>query len=119
MIALGYNHDRQKFAGTNSNVPKTKGTDGMKIKALVPADGWFFTHETAGGTPNILRLAVWAVIDGKDGDDQVVGMIGVIGGGDNSVLNGTLRLVSVPPVTGTYKHLDDFTPDEQMAFEMA
>lgn len=54
-------------------------------------------------------LAGWAVIEGtKEEGDTVIGMVSAMGGGDNnSVMPGICRLVTVPPVLGSYKHKNE------------
>ena len=83
----------------------------MKCKNIIPADDWFFViSETSNGVKMIVwRLAAWGI---SSEDEEVVGLVSVVGGGDNSVMKGTCHLVAIPPLEGTYKHLIELTPDE-------
>ena len=70
----------------------------MLIKSFSPCADWFFVYNDAEGTELSIRLAGWALTEGKDGADVVVGMVAA---GTGS------QLVAVPQVTGVYKHEGD------------
>lgn len=70
----------------------------MLIKSFSPCADWFFVYNDAEGKEISIRLAGWALTEGKDGADVVVGMV--------PAQTGT-QLVSVPQLTGTYIHEGD------------
>lgn len=67
----------------------------MSIKSFAPCSDWFFVCRDAQGKESAQRLAGWAVTEGKDGEDVVVGMVAT---------TGTRQLAQVPQVAGTYRH---------------
>lgn len=71
-----------------------------KIVQIMPADGWYFIHAnpTIQSDPPVVahRLAAFAVTD----DGRVFGLVGIA---VTPVSGRPPNLVSVPPVTGSYK----------------
>ena len=86
----------------------------MKIKSFSPCSDWYFTFAGSHGQINY-QLAGWAVAEGSDGGaDQIIGMVAASGGGpSDKVMGNTCRLVTVPPVHGTYKHVSELAPIQQ------
>ncbi|MBF4800254.1 methionyl-tRNA formyltransferase [Aeromonas hydrophila] len=76
------------------------------FKQIMPADGWYFRHETAqqNGTFVMYPLAAWALTY----DGNVIGLIAA-----NFQDQQPQRLFGVPPVPGMYKHADELTPAEK------
>lgn len=80
----------------------------MNIKSFTPVHDWFFCFtDSMSKITTKYPLAGWAVITDANGKDEVVGMVSVTGGGQNSIMPGVCRLVIVPPVEGTYKHASE------------
>jgi hypothetical protein len=80
----------------------------MKIKSFSPTTDWYFVF--CGVKDEIVnyRLAGFATVEGEGGEsDQIVGMVPVTGGGQNSIMPGVCHLSTVPPVNGTYKHFSE------------
>jgi len=81
----------------------------MGIKAFSPCNDWFFVFEDPQGNTVNYRLAGWAVCEEGNGDQVVVGMVPVEGGGNSPVMPGQCRLALVPPIAGIYKHASEIT----------
>lgn len=82
----------------------------MIKRNLVPATDWFFIIDADPPTTNeetVWRIALWA----ENEDGSVYGLISVKRGGRDDISNQAVAsLVSVPPLKGVYKHLNDLTP---------
>lgn len=77
----------------------------MKIKSFSPCADWYFVFKDPMGKTINYQLAGYAVVEGANGEaDSVVGLVPVDGGGQDKTMPGTCRLVTVPPVHGTYTH---------------
>ncbi|MGL5845371.1 MAG: hypothetical protein ACRCYG_01985 [Aeromonas veronii] len=76
------------------------------FKQIMPADGWYFRHETAqqNGEFVLYRLAAWALTH----DGKVIGLVAA-----NFQDQRPQRLITVPPVAGVYKHTDDLNIHEK------
>jgi hypothetical protein len=89
----------------------------VMYKQIMPADGWHFVAKDDTSERLIVYpLAGWALVD--DGS-AVIGLVGdVLGGGpkrESSSHKSMARLVSVPPIEGTYKHMSAMTQAELAA----
>jgi hypothetical protein len=65
----------------------------MKIKSFSPTTDWYFVF--CGVKDEIVnyRLAGFATVEGEGGEsDQIVGMVPVTGGGQNSIMPGVCHL---------------------------
>ncbi|MBV7417700.1 hypothetical protein KW830_04460 [Comamonas sp. CMM03] len=82
-----------------------------KTVQIIPANDWFFIH-AGDKKPTVHVIAAWALKD----DGTTVGLIGGVQTGPGTVCPGN-RLVGVPPVLGTYKHLRDLSQAEREALE--
>jgi hypothetical protein len=90
-------------------------------KQITPSDGWYFvSKDETNGKPIIFAVAAWALVE--DGS-AVIGLIGEVRGGGQRLPSSShksmARLVSVPPIEGTYKHLSTMTPAELGAVKPA
>ncbi|MFK0665720.1 hypothetical protein [Aeromonas salmonicida] len=76
------------------------------FKQIMPADGWYFRHETAqqNGDFVMYRLAAWALTH----DGNVIGLVAA-----NFQDQQPQRLFGVPPVPGVYKHAEELTKAER------
>lgn len=76
------------------------------FKQIMPADGWYFRHETAqqDGSFVMYRLAGWALTH----DGNVIGLVAA-----NFQDQQPQRLFTVPPVPGVYKHVEELTGGEK------
>lgn len=90
-----------------------KPLNNPKTIQIIPASDWFFIHE--GQTKPVVHIvAVWALKE----DGTTVGLIGGVPTGPGSISPSPVsRLVGVPPVIGTYKHLLDLTQEERAALD--
>lgn len=80
---------------------------------IIPANDWFFIH-AGDKKPTVHVIAAWAL----RADGATVGLIGGVPTGPGSIMNDPVRkLVGVPPVLGTYKHLRDLTKAEREALD--
>lgn len=74
----------------------------MKFVTLSSCTGWEFVHEGPGTSGEVVHpIAAWGIT----GEGDVVGLMAVSGGGADRNMPGTCRLVSVPPVKGTYRQV--------------
>lgn len=88
----------------------------MGYKAIIPASDWVFVvfPEQERNELVVWRLACWGLTDQGD----AIGLVSVAGGGQNdSVMQGTCRLVAPPPLRGIYKHVSELDKDEQVALQ--
>lgn len=84
-----------------------------KTVQIIPANDWFFIHDSVDSKrPVVHIIAAWALKE----DGATVGLIGGVQTGPGTV-SPVSRLVGVPPVLGTYKHLRDLSQAEREALE--
>ncbi|CAJ4326895.1 Uncharacterised protein [Burkholderia pseudomallei] len=91
----------------------------VKITNVQPCSDWFFVAPAnqSGGKPIVYRLAAWATaVDGEEGQ-AIVGLVPVMSTGKEEVLQRVPRLVPVPAIGGSYKHLKDLAPTEASTIE--
>lgn len=80
----------------------------MKYTGMMPATDWFFVHKIEGGgtkrTHTVHHLAAWAITD----EGKITGLVPV---SDTRIQNGlTAKLVTPPPIEGSYVHREQLTP---------
>ena len=83
----------------------------MKIASVTPATDWFFCHEHPEDATRFVfhRIAVWALYE----DGTVRGLIGGVPVGPQNPHVKEQKLISVPPVNGIFRHLDDMSELER------
>ncbi|WP_141718707.1 hypothetical protein [Burkholderia cenocepacia] len=91
----------------------------MKITNVQPCADWFFVAPSnePGGKPIVYRLAAWGTAVDDEGGQAIVGLVPVMSTGKEGVLPRAPRLVPVPAIGGTYKHLKDLAPAEVSTIE--
>lgn len=87
-------------------------------KQITPASDWFFVSKYKDKTTNmpiVFRIVAWATTNDKL--SVPIGLIGefITGGSDDAAISKIPRLVSVPPIQGSYKHLSSLTEEEKIA----
>lgn len=84
-----------------------------KTVQIIPANDWFFIHERDKKL-TVHIIAAWAL----RADGVTVGLIGGFPTGPGVIGDDpTRKLINVPQVRGTYKHLRDLTQAERTALE--
>ena len=79
-----------------------------QVVSIVPAQDWFFVHESqTPNQPTAHRVAAWAL----DSSGETIGLIGGVPTGQGTLCESN-RLVGVPPVKGSYKHLSNLNEAE-------
>ena len=78
----------------------------VKILSLTPCTDWFYIGEDAStGKLVIFRVAAWALR--SDGD-----VVGMIAAATARTVENEARLVTPPPIGGSYYHRDSLTADQ-------
>ena len=78
------------------------------IRQITSADGWFFvTREAETEKLMVFPIAAWAL-----SGESVIGLVGDTSTGGGILDEQTPRLVTVPPMTGMYKHLSTLSDEE-------
>ena len=79
-----------------------------KIVCTTSGEGWFFVHADINGWPTFSRIVVWATYE----SGETIGLVGVT--------NSEHRLVTPPPVEGSYIHWDELTePQKEEAIKQS
>ncbi|MCZ2802034.1 MULTISPECIES: hypothetical protein [Vibrio] len=85
----------------------------MNYKQILPGEGWYFVHENPNDEPQkytVYRVAVWALCE--DGD--VFGLIHPSGLPNKP--GETPKLVTPPPIQGSYLHESELTSEQKAAY---
>lgn len=91
----------------------------VKTTNIQPCSDWFFVAPAnqPGGKSIVYRLAAWATaVDGEEGQ-AIIGLVPVLSTGKEAMLQDVPRLVPVPAIGGSYKHLKDLGPAEASTTE--
>ncbi len=81
-----------------------------KYTQILPAPDWFFVHggPRASDPPTVWHVAAW----GLTPEGEAVGLVGAFGQ-DQGNAGMAPKLVSVPPVPGSYLHRDQLNETER------
>jgi len=82
------------------------------VESLSPADGWYFVHENTSDNSFVYPATFHKIIQwAKYSNGDVIGMVAAHGV-ESECGTITNRLVMVPPVKGTYLHVDEMTDED-------
>lgn len=89
----------------------------VKIANVQPCADWFFVAPVnePGGRPIVYRLAAWGTVVDEHEGQAIIGLVPVMSTGKERVVPHAPRLVPVPAIGGSYKHLKDLAPTEVSA----